>query len=198
VIFEHAKVLPWARQSWHEEREAHSAGRFSSSSTIQARTGRYTEDMIGQAAPDFSATADDGQTISLSSLRGTWAVLYFYPKDNTPGCSIEANKFEQALPEFQALGATVIGVSTDSSASHTKFREKCNLTFPLLPDTDKSISKAYGVLGGLTGLLGVADRQTFLIDPEGKVAQHWKRVNPMTHAVEVKRELEGQINAARA
>jgi thioredoxin-dependent peroxiredoxin len=154
--------------------------------------------MIGQAAPDFSATADDGQTISLSSLRGAWAVLYFYPKDNTPGCSIEANKFEQALPEFKALGATVIGVSTDSSASHTKFREKCNLTFPLLPDTDKTISKAYGVMGGLTGMLGVADRQTFLIDPEGKVAQHWKRVNPMTHAVEVQRELEGQIKAARA
>ena len=154
--------------------------------------------MIGQAAPDFSATADDGQTISLSSLRGAWAVLYFYPKDNTPGCSIEANKFEQALPEFKALGATVIGVSTDSSASHTKFREKCNLTFPLLPDDDKTISKAYGVMGGLTGLLGVADRQTFLIDPEGNVAQHWKRVNPMTHAVEVQRELEGQIKAAWA
>ena len=154
--------------------------------------------MLGLPAPDFSATADDGATISLSSLRGSWAVLYFYPKDNTPGCSIEANKFEQALPEFTALGATVIGVSTDSSASHTKFRESCNLTFPLLPDTDKAISKAYGVLGGLTGSLGVADRQTFLIDPEGKVAQHWKRVNPMTHAVEVKRELEDQINAARA
>jgi thioredoxin-dependent peroxiredoxin len=154
--------------------------------------------MIGQAAPDFSAIADNGQTISLSSLRGSWAVLYFYPKDNTPGCSIEANKFEQALPEFQGLGATVIGVSTDSSASHTKFRESCNLTFPLLPDTDKTISKAYGVLGGLTGLMGVADRQTFLINPEGKIARHWKRVNPMTHAVEVKRELEGQINAARA
>jgi thioredoxin-dependent peroxiredoxin len=154
--------------------------------------------MIGQPAPDFSATADDGQIISLSRLRGSWAVLYFYPKDNTPGCSIEANKFEQALPEFQALGATVIGVSTDSSASHSKFREKCNLTFPLLPDTDKSISKAYGVLGGLTGLLGVADRQTFLIDPEGKVAQHWKRVNPMLHAVEVKRELEEQIKTVRA
>jgi thioredoxin-dependent peroxiredoxin len=154
--------------------------------------------MIGQAAPDFSAIADNGATISLSSLRGTWAVLYFYPKDNTPGCSIEANKFEQALPEFQALGATVIGVSTDSSTSHTKFREKCNLTFPLLPDTDKIISKAYGVLGGLTGFLGVADRQTFLINPEGQIAQHWKCVNPMTHAVEVQRELEDQIKTARA
>jgi thioredoxin-dependent peroxiredoxin len=154
--------------------------------------------MIGQPAPDFSATADNGETVSLSSLRGSWAVLYFYPKDSTPGCSIEANKFEQALPEFTALGARVIGVSTDSSGSHAKFREKCNLTFPLLPDTDKTISKAYGVLGGLTGLLGVADRQTFLIDPDGTVAQHWKRVNPMTHAVEVQRELEGRVGASRA
>jgi thioredoxin-dependent peroxiredoxin len=172
-------------------------------SYVKSRSGsvkfafvRYCGDMsltINQAAPEFSSVDDHGQTVSLKSLRGKWVVLYFYPKDNTPGCSIEANKFEQALPEFQKLGAEVIGVSTDSSASHQKFRETCNLTFPLLADTDKSISKAYGVMGGLTGLLGVADRQTFLIDPSGQLVHHWKRVNPMTHALEVQQKLQEML-----
>ena len=148
---------------------------------------------VGEPAPQFDTISDEGTRVTLEGQRGSWVVLYFYPKDATPGCSIEANKFEAALPEFKKLGATVIGVSTDSSESHGRFREKCNLTFPLLPDRDKAISKAYNVLGGLTGLLGVADRQTFLIDPEGRLAHHWKRVNPMTHAVEVRRELEARL-----
>jgi thioredoxin-dependent peroxiredoxin len=150
---------------------------------------------IGEAAPEFSGLDDTGKTISLSGLRGQWVVLYFYPKDNTPGCSIEAQKFEVALPELNALGATVIGVSTDSSESHGKFRESCGLSFPLLADTDKNIGKAYGVIGGLTGLLGLADRQSFLIDPNGVLVQHWKRVNPMTHAVEVVQDLESRVKA---
>jgi thioredoxin-dependent peroxiredoxin len=147
---------------------------------------------IGQAAPEFKASDDTGKMISLAALRGRWVVLYFYPKDNTPGCSIEAGKFEQILPELNALGAEVIGVSTDSSASHANFREKCNLTFPLLADTDKSIGKVYGVIGGLMGMIGIAARQSFLIDPQGILAQHWKMVNPMTHALEVKQELEAK------
>jgi thioredoxin-dependent peroxiredoxin len=150
---------------------------------------------IGEPAPAFSAQDDNGNLVTLEGLRGSWVVLYFYPKDNTPGCSIEAQKFEQALPELKALGAVVIGVSTDSSASHEKFRESCGLSFPLLADTDKAIGKTYGVIGGLTGLLGLADRQTFLIDPDGKLAHHWKRVNPMMHAVEVTQELEARVKA---
>ena len=153
--------------------------------------------MVGLDAPHFLATSDDGHPIGLSSLRGRWVVLFFYPQDSSLGCTIEANRFEQALPEFDAMGATVVGVSTDSGASHGRFRQKCGLTFPLLPDTDKSISKAYGVLNGLTGVFGVADRQTFLIDPHGVIVQHWRRVNPMTHAVEVKRELKMQAARRR-
>ncbi len=148
---------------------------------------------IGQPAPEFNGTDDTGKVISRTALLGRWVVLYFYPKDNTPGCSIEANKFEQILPELNALGAEVIGVSTDSSASHANFREKCGLSFPLLADTDKSIGKAYGVIGGLMGMLGIAARQSFLIDPQGNLAQQWKMVNPMTHALEVKQALEVQI-----
>jgi thioredoxin-dependent peroxiredoxin len=145
---------------------------------------------ISELAPNFSATSDTGETINLEQLRGEWVILYFYPKDSSLGCSIEAQRFEQSLPEFKKLSAQVIGVSTGSSSSQTKFREKCHLSFPLLPDTDKSIAKAYGVMGGLMGLIGWADRQTFLIDPHGKLAHHWKLVNPLSHATEVLHELE--------
>jgi thioredoxin-dependent peroxiredoxin len=147
---------------------------------------------ISEPVPNFSATSDTGEIISLEKLRGEWIILYFYPRDSSLGCSIEAQRFEQSLPEFTKRNAQVIGVSTGSSESQTKFREKCNLTFPLLPDTDKSIGKAYGVMGGLLGLVGIADRQTFLIDPNGNLAHHWKFVNPLSHATEVLQILEKQ------
>lgn len=147
---------------------------------------------IGDAAPSFNARDDHDRPISLEDFKGSWLVLYFYPKDNTHGCSVEAAKFEAILPELEVQGAKLVGVSTDSGASHQGFREKCDLSFPLVSDTDKAVSKAYGVLDGLTGLFGVADRQTFLIDPDGRLAFHWRRVNPYTHAVEVRQELERQ------
>jgi thioredoxin-dependent peroxiredoxin len=152
---------------------------------------------IGQAAPDFAGTDDTGKDISLGNLRGKWVVLYFYPKDNTAGCSLEAAKFEQALPEFHALGAEVIGVSTDSNQSHASFRQKCKLSFPLLPDTDNKLSVAYGVPTGFLGAIGGA-RQTFLIDPDGKLTHIWRLVvNPLIHALEVKRELEQRLQVAK-
>ncbi len=150
---------------------------------------------ISEPVPNFSASGDNGQIINLEQLRGQWVILYFYPKDSSLGCSIEAQRFEQLLPEFTKRKAQVIGVSTGSSASQTKFREKCNLTFPLLPDTDKSIAKAYGVINGFMALLGNADRQTFLIDPNGNLAHHWKFVNPLSHATEVLQILEKQQTA---
>lgn len=140
---------------------------------------------VGQPAPEFEARSDDGQEVSLRTLRGRWAVLYFYPKAGTPGCSVEAQRFETALPEFERLGAQVVGVSTDTEASQARFRDRCGLSFPLLPDGDKAIARAFGVLGGVTGLFGVTSRETFLLDPEGRVAYHWNRVNPMSHAAEV-------------
>lgn len=153
--------------------------------------------LTGQPAPAFSGRSDNGQEISLEALRGKWVVLYFYPRASTPGCSIEAQQFEVALPEFERLGATVVGVSTDTEARQARFRDQCGLHFPLLPDSDKTIAKAYGVLGGLGGLLGIAARQTFLIDPQGQLAYHWKQVNPMRHAAEVLVELENQQQARR-
>ncbi|WP_424951804.1 peroxiredoxin [Deinococcus sp.] len=139
----------------------------------------------GDRAPDFAARSDDGQQLSLQGLRGRWAVLYFYPRAGTPGCSIEAQRFEGALPEFRRLNAQVIGVSTDTEARQAQFREKCDLSFPMIPDGDKAIGRAYGVMGGVSGLLNLAQRQTFLIDPDGRLAWHWKVSNPGAHAGEV-------------
>ena len=126
-------------------------------------------------------------------MRGRWVVLYFYPRAGTPGCSVEAQRFEEALPEFGRLGAEVIGVSTDTEAQQARFRERCGLSFPLLPDGDHTVARAYGVIGGVGGLLGLASRQTFLIDPAGQLAFHWKRVNPLGHAAEVLRVLAEQV-----
>lgn len=144
---------------------------------------------VGQPAPDFDTRSDDGQPVRLADLRGRWVVLYFYPRANTPGCSVEAQRFEAALPEFERLNATVIGVSTDTEARQAKFRESCDLSFPMIPDGDRALCRAYGVMGGLGGLMGLAGRQTFLIDPEGKVAHHWRTVNPASHAADVVRYL---------
>ena len=144
---------------------------------------------VGDPAPDFDTRSDDGRPLHLSDLRGRWVVLYFYPRASTPGCSIEAQRFEAALPEFGRLNATVIGVSTDTEARQARFRDSCHLTFPMIPDGDRKLARAYGVMGGLGGLLGMAARQTFLIDPQGQVAWHWPTVNPANHAADVLRWL---------
>jgi len=144
---------------------------------------------IGTPVPAFSARSDDGQQLSLGGLRGQWVALYFYPRASTPGCSIEAQRFELALPEFRRMNAQVIGVSTDTEARQARFREKCDLSFPMIPDGDKAIGRAYGVMGGVSGLLNLAQRQTFLIDPAGNLAWHWKVSNPATHAGQVLEKL---------
>ncbi|MBZ9714662.1 peroxiredoxin [Deinococcus multiflagellatus] len=145
---------------------------------------------LGQPAPTFTRRSDDGREISLEALRGRWVVLYFYPRAGSPGCSIEAQRFEAALPEFERLGAQVIGVSTDTEAKQAAFRDSCALSFPLLPDSDRSLCRTYGVMGGLGGLLGIAGRQTFLIDPQGVLTRHWRVLNPVGHPAEVLRALE--------
>ena len=138
---------------------------------------------VGQPAPAFTARSDDGQPVSLDALRGGWVVLYFYPRAGTPGCSIEAQRFEAALPEFSRLNAAVVGVSTDTEARQAKFRDSCGLSFPLIPDGDRTLARAYGVLGGLTGLLGVSARQSVGIGYSGELgsnsrnhalAGHWQ------------------------
>jgi thioredoxin-dependent peroxiredoxin len=142
----------------------------------------------GQPAPDFTLPADDGRKVRLTEQRGSPVALYFYPRDDTPGCTKEACAFRDRQPELQRLGARVFGVSTDDVASHVKFREKYQLNFPLLADHDHQVAERYGAwreknLYGKKSW-GVA-RSTFLIDAEGVVNQVWKRVSVDGHDEQV-------------
>ncbi|MCX8157654.1 MAG: thioredoxin-dependent thiol peroxidase [Verrucomicrobiae bacterium] len=143
---------------------------------------------VGDPAPDFTAQDQHGRTLRLSQLRGQVVVLYFYPKDDTPGCTTEACAFRDEHTALQQAGAVVLGVSTDSAASHDKFARKYNLPFSLLADEDRHIVQAYGVWGKKTFMgreYEGTHRVTFLIGPDGLVRRVWTEVKPATHAAEV-------------
>ena len=148
----------------------------------------------GRAAPDFTLTSDSGETVSLSSLKGSPVVLYFYPKDDTPGCTAQACGIRDAYGEFEDAGAIVLGVSPDGEASHAKFKEKYELPFTLLADADHAVADAYGVWGEKTfagkTYMGV-ERSTFVIDPDGKVGRIFRKVKPDEHADQVLDALRG-------
>jgi peroxiredoxin Q/BCP len=142
----------------------------------------------GLPAPDFTLNSDTGEAVTLSSLKGSRVILYFYPKDDTPGCTAQACGIRDAWVEFERAGAVVLGVSPDGEASHAKFKEKYELPFTLLADTDHEVADAYGVWGekSMAGktFMGV-DRSTFVIDPEGNVAKVFLKVKPDEHADQV-------------
>lgn len=148
----------------------------------------------GDNAPDFTLLSDEGAEVTLSSLRGQRVVLYFYPKDDTPGCTIQACDFRDAAPAFEKLDAVVLGVSADSADSHAKFRQKFDLNFPLLVDEDHAVCEAYGVWKekSMYGkkFMGI-ERSTFLIDEQGVVAEIWRRVKPKGHAEMLQEVLAG-------
>lgn len=142
----------------------------------------------GSPAPPFTLPADDGATVSLKALRGKKVVLYFYPKDDTSGCTVEACEFRDSWKAVQRAGAVVLGVSPDSATSHGKFKKKYDLPFPLLADTDHAVAEAYGVWGEKSmygrkyfGIL----RTTFVIDAKGIVGRVFEKVKPKGHAGEV-------------
>jgi peroxiredoxin Q/BCP len=139
---------------------------------------------VGSMAPAFTLTSQEGTPVSLKDYRGKWVVLYFYPKDFTSGCTIEAHNFQRDQAQYQKNNAVVLGVSVDSTDSHKQFCAKEGLNFKLLTDTDHKVSSAYGSLTNL-GLVKFASRHTFLIDPEGKVAKVFTEVNPNKHSEEV-------------
>lgn len=140
--------------------------------------------MVGAPAPGFCLPGADGETFCLHDLRGRWVVLYFYPRDNTPGCTLEARLFSDALDTFEARGATVIGVSPDSPASHERFAKKHGLRHPLLSDEDHAVIDAYGAWKEKKLYGRVAwgtERSTFLIDPSGTVQAAWRKVKVPGH-----------------
>jgi len=148
---------------------------------------------IGDAVPDFCLPNQDEEEICLRDIRGRWIVLYFYPKDNTPGCTTEACNFTDALPDFEGLGAIVLGVSPDSPKKHRNFIEKKELKITLLSDEEKELCKTFGVwqLKKNYGreYMGVV-RSTFLIDPDSKIAAKWEKVRVKGHVDVVKEKLE--------
>lgn len=142
----------------------------------------------GQMAPAFTLPSQDGTAVSLSDFRGKWVVLYFYPKDNTPGCTIEAHNFQRDLAKFEQANAVILGVSVDSSDSHKNFCAKQGLTFKLAADREKKVTAEYGSQQSYLGYK-IAARNTFLIDPQGKIVKVWTGVDPSHHSEEVLAEL---------
>jgi len=147
---------------------------------------------VGDLAPDFSLPSDRGEVVRLSELRGTRVILFFYPKDDTSGCTKEACGFRDAMPSIQERGATVLGVSPDPVRSHERFRDKYGLNFPLLADEEHRVADAYGAWGTkklygreYEGIL----RSTFLIGEDGRIEKAYRKVRPADHAEEVVAEL---------
>lgn len=150
---------------------------------------RSTTPAEGSNAPDFRLPSQEGSPVSLKDFRGKWVVLYFYPKDQTPGCSREAHNFQTDQPKFAERDAVVLGVSLDSVDSHKTFCTKEGLNFKLLADTDHKVTDSYGSLTNF-GVVKFAARHTFLIDPNGKIAKAYTSVDPLKHSAEVLAELD--------
>jgi peroxiredoxin Q/BCP len=143
---------------------------------------------VGELVPDFTLVDQDEKSHTLSQYRGKKVVLYFYPKDMTPGCTVQAEGMRDSMNDLEAKGIVVLGVSVDDVKSHKKFVEKHNLNFPLLADTEKTVVQAYGVWKEKSMFgkkyMGI-QRDTFLIDEEGKLIQHFEKVNPLKHASQI-------------
>jgi len=142
----------------------------------------------GDAAPDFSLVDQDGQVHRLQDYAGRWLVLYFYPKNDTPGCTTEACEFRDDIYQFRKMHVALLGVSLDDSASHRAFADKYSLPFPLLSDTGGEVAQAYGSLLNL-GILKFAKRHSFIIGPDGRLAKVYRDVEPKTHSDEIVADL---------
>jgi peroxiredoxin Q/BCP len=139
---------------------------------------------VGSSAPEFALTTNEGNQAALKDFRGKWVVLYFYPKDFTGGCTLEAHNFQTDLSKYQALNAVILGVSVDTAESHKSFCAKEGLAFKLLSDADTKVSEAYGSLMDYNGTK-LSARNTFIINPQGKVAKVFLKVSPGGHSAEV-------------
>jgi peroxiredoxin Q/BCP len=145
---------------------------------------------VGVAAPPFHLQDQAGDWHSLSDYRGKWVVLYFYPKDDTPGCTTQACEFRDNIFAFNKLGAVILGISVDDVASHKQFAEEHSLPFTLLADSTKETAKSYGVLRSALGIMEIAASETFIIDPQGRIAKHYAAVDPKGHSQAVLGDLK--------
>ena len=157
---------------------------FFSSQIAQADTPK-----IGQPAPNFKLPDQNGTTLTLNNFRGKWLALYFYPKDDTPGCTEQACKFRDDLHKLKALGANVVGISVDNTTSHAKFAREYNLPFPLLTDNNGETAAQYDSLLNLV-IVKFAKRNTFLIDPDGKIAKIYLSASTSRNSIEVIEDLK--------
>lgn len=155
---------------------------------------------VGRSAPEFTLLNQDEESISLASFQGQWVVLYFYPRDNTPGCTKEACGFRDRNADYQARNVQILGISPDTAKSHRKFIEKQTLPFTLLSDPDSDVARAYESYGPKKFMgkeyEGVY-RQTFIIDPQGRLAKIYRKVKPAEHAAQVLQDLENLQNDAQ-
>jgi thioredoxin-dependent peroxiredoxin len=140
---------------------------------------------VGSPAPDFTLDSQEGKPISLHEFKGKWVVLYFYPKDQTPGCTIEAHAFQRDQAQYEAKNAVVIGVSVDTVESHKEWCAKDGMSFKMLSDADKKVVALYGSTMTIPQLGTLAARNTFIIDPSGKIVKEFIKVNPQGHSEEV-------------
>ena len=145
--------------------------------------------LLGKTAPEFKLKNSYGELVSLKQFRGEWLLVFFYPKDDTPGCTKEACSLRDNYNDIKKLNANVIGISIDSSDSHKDFKEKYNLPFMLLSDPDGKTAKKYGALNNFF-IFKLAKRQSFIIDPEGTIRRVYRNVSPSNHAQEIKNDLE--------
>ena len=158
---------------------------IASSAPLQADEGP----VVGKEAPGFNLQDQNGEWHDLQDYRGTWLAIYFYPKDDTPGCTTEACNFRDNIYAFKAIGASVVGISVDDVESHKEFSGKYKLPFTILADEESETAQDYGVLRDWK-LIQIASRQSFLVDPDGVIVKHYEEVDPDTHTQEVLADLE--------
>lgn len=164
---------------------------------LPAAAGASERPAVGSPAPEFRLQDQEGQWHALSDYRGQWLAVYFYPKDDTPGCTTEACNFRDNIYAFRAIGAHVVGISVDDVESHKAFATKYKLPFTLLADVGGEVSDAYGVLRDFK-LMKIARRESFIIGPDGSIVKHYEDVDPDEHTQEVLADLERLMQAAEA
>jgi peroxiredoxin Q/BCP len=159
-------------------------GAAAACATLLVATGAFADEppAVGAAAPEFKLQDQTGKWHSLKDYRGKWVVMYFYPKDNTPGCTTQACEFRDNIFAYREIDAVILGVSVDDVASHKKFSDDHSLPFPILADSEKKTATAYGTLTKYLGITELARRDTFIIDPQGRVAKHYVKVDPKGHS----------------